>query len=544
MKRSTEKMKKNIGFIYLIGLWFVLHPAVGYAKKDSLPKNISFVKHSQAWFSSSNAAGLHHFTLGKVAEMNSRFCKQNGEFVNYYQSNDSYRWGIGTQSFYRFNERIVFYGQLDYQNFTGKNMAGSIVINPEKTPFNIVELSDTTQGRKNKERYRLVGALSVSTKSNLHLGVKVAYKASNYTKHKDLRHRNKRLNLDASLGLSYAFAVLEIGANYLYSRNIEEIYFKSFGNTDRQYMHLVDFGNFYGRYELYSDSGDGYISGWGAKPIVSQSHALHLQTNIQLSEHFGFFNEFELTKGKGHFGTDESNSIVYTTHKQNHLSYKGIFSYTRQNHLHRVAIELATNTLINYENAYRRNTLPGQLSKVEYLGKMKVFERNKLDVHVHYVGYLHRHPFGAKWLLSLDVKASQRQQKTSLFPFYREQTIRFFQTQASMQRTFLQGKKQWRIGTQWAYAKGFGNPFSDHQRGTNITSGNAPKSADLHLFREYEYLTLARIIPQLTGTYGQLIKHNRFAYVKLAYTFVYAFENKYMRGNKQQVFELTIGVDF
>lgn len=544
MKRTTKKMKKNIRFICQIGLFFILYTNVGYAQKDSLPQSFSFVKNSQAWFSSNNAAGLRHFTLGKVAEVSSSFNKKNGKFINYYQSSNSYQWKIATKSFYRFNEQVVFYGEIDYQNFMGKNMGGSIFINPAKMPFNIVELSDTTQGRKDKEEYQLLGALSVSTKNNLHLGAKVAYKASNYAKHKDLRHRNKQLNLDASLGLSYTFKFLEMGANYLYSRNIEEIYFKIFGNTDRQYMHLVDFGNFYGRYELYSDNGDGYISGSGAKPIVNIGHTVNLQLNIRLSEAFSFFYEFGFTKNKGYFGTDESNSIVYTTHQKNYFSYKGIFTYKKQSNLHRLAIRLSTNSLINYENAYRRNTLPGQLSRIEYLGKIKVFEHNKLDINIHYISYLDIYRFASKWLIKFDIDATNREQKTSIFPFYRQQKITFFQSKASIQRTFVQGNKQWRVSTQLAYGKGFGNPFYDYQRAVGAINSKIPESTELNLYREYEYYTLAHINPRLAITYGQLVKSKIFVYAKLAYSFIYAFDNEYIKGNKQRIFELKVGIDF
>lgn len=538
------KMKKNIFFIFLLTFLLALNLNDTYAQKDSLPKTFSFVKNSKGWFSSNNAAGLSHFSLHKVAEVNSFLNKKKGEFVNYYQSNDSYRWGIGTQSFYRFNERVVFYGKIDYQNFTGKNMAGSIFINPGKTPFNIVELSDTTQGIKNREQYRLLGAFSIALINHLYLGIKVDYKTSNYAKHKDLRHRNKQLNLDASLGLSYTFKFLEIGANYLYSRNIEEIYFKIFGNTDRQYMHLIDFGNFYGRYELYSDSGDGYISGWGAKPLASITHTYNLQLNIKLSEQLSFFNELGFGKNAGHFGTDESNSIVYTTHKANNLNYKGIFTYAKENNLQRLAIELNTNTLMNYENAYRRNTLPGQLSEIEYLGKVKMFERNKLGLNINYIGYLDIHKFGSKWLFKSYIKASEREQKTSIFPFYRKQKITFFESQLGVERTFFQENRQWSLGLGISYAKGLGKPFSETMRGSISANTKTPKSTEFNLFREYEYYTLARINPQFDVSYGKLIKNKMLAYVRLAYSFTYAFDNEHIKGNYLQMFELKIGVDF
>lgn len=124
--------------------------------------------------------------------------KSDGQFIDYFQSPDSYTLGGEAESFYRVTPRLVFHGWVSYHNFTGKQMGGSAFIDPNSTPFNMVESTDTTKGAKQQEVYRLTGSLAYDLSKRVTLGAKMDYTSTNYTKRKDLRHRNKLLNLVAT----------------------------------------------------------------------------------------------------------------------------------------------------------------------------------------------------------------------------------------------------------------------------------------------------------------------------------------------------------
>lgn len=67
-----------------------------------------YVKSSEAWLSSKNAAGLKRLPVDGVsrAGIRSRFC--NGGFVNYNESDKSFIYGLSTESFLRTGNSIVF----------------------------------------------------------------------------------------------------------------------------------------------------------------------------------------------------------------------------------------------------------------------------------------------------------------------------------------------------------------------------------------------------------------------------------------------------
>lgn len=538
-----RKNKKHV--FYILILWFaIISNSLLAQTADSVFADFNFAKNSQAWLNSNNATGLHHFQLSHASTISLSFNKQKGGFVNYYQSDNSNVWSGKTESYYRLNNKIVFYGLVNYKNFMGKNMGGSIFLNPNETPFNILETADSTAGNKKQENYQLIGAISFAIKPNLYLGTKINYQATNYAKHKDLRHKNKALNLKLTAGISYKLKSLEIGANYLYNRYIEGIQLDMFGNTDKQYMLLIDFGNFYGRRELYDDNGIGYISGYGEKPLSNISNGGNLQIDIILSDKLTFFNEFGFNKSKGNFGIKEMGSILYTSHKGYNLSYTGVLSYQQQNRLHKLKLNFANSNLTNYENIFRISTNPGELSKTEYFGEVKMLNRKLLQTSINYTGYFCIKNLKPKWELQAGVNIFNRNQKTSIFPFYRKQNISNLIAQASLMRTFFYTNKQLSVQANIGYGKGTGTPFTDTHRGTLSTITKKPKSSELNIYREHEFYTLSRMIAGINAKYGLYLKNKLFAYKKLSYQLTYAPNTQYIKGKYLHYLQIKIGIEF
>jgi hypothetical protein len=79
-------------------------------------------------------------------------------------------------------------------------MTGSVFLQ-DRLPFDIMEDSLTNKGHKHCDRYHLTGGFSYSLSPAVALGLKADYTAANYAKYKDLRHKNKLMNLDVTIGL-------------------------------------------------------------------------------------------------------------------------------------------------------------------------------------------------------------------------------------------------------------------------------------------------------------------------------------------------------
>ena len=197
-------MKRN-DILRLLALATVLGqgiPALAQVQDSLLLRDYQYVKQQDAWLTSGNAAALTRYQAKNIAEANLSL------------------------RFYRVSRRTVVYGSIAYENANAWRTTGSAWIDPTHKPFDIVEATLDNPGKKHRDTYQLTGAVGVDLGKGLSLGAQVDYTGANYAKYKDLRHKNKLMDLTASVGLYAPVASwLNVGANYRYHRNTESITF-------------------------------------------------------------------------------------------------------------------------------------------------------------------------------------------------------------------------------------------------------------------------------------------------------------------------------
>ncbi|MDR0419568.1 MAG: hypothetical protein LBH34_05095 [Prevotellaceae bacterium] len=284
-------------------------------------QSFQYIKHTDAWLISENAAGLQYLPILKISLVEVSLNKDNGEFINYYQSNNSYSIGARAESFFRLSPKVVLYGKVGYSNFHGRSMGGSAFIEPGYNIIDIVEMADSTRGSKVLEDYHLIGAIGINIYKGLSLGGKVDYRAMNYAKYKDLRHTNKLLDMSVTAGFSYKFSkVLDFGVSYFYRRTVEGLLFEKHGNIDKQYNSMVNFGAFYGRNELFSEHG--YTS--ENNPSFNRFNGLSVQVELGFTNRLRFFNEFSYKLRNGHYGQKTTSTPIFLVNNASVISYKGV----------------------------------------------------------------------------------------------------------------------------------------------------------------------------------------------------------------------------
>lgn len=269
-----------------------------------------------------HAAGLQYIPVTKISTASAFINRSTGGFVNYHQSDNSFTAGASAESFYRFNQHVVFNGSITYGNFNGENMGGSALIDPYKNPVDVNEGDDNNAGTKKLESYTLQGAISAALNKRLTAGGSLQYQVANFAKTKDLRHSNRLLDMDVAAGVSYKVAsTWELGVNYHYVRRIESFSFAMYGNTDQQYVSLINFGNFSGVTELFTDDPVGYISGGGVRPMINNTHRLGLQIATRVNSQVHMLHEFSYGIREGYYGVRGSSSIVFTEHTAPEYQY-------------------------------------------------------------------------------------------------------------------------------------------------------------------------------------------------------------------------------
>ena len=523
-------------------MWLILTGGVlCSASVVAQSSDFGYIKNQNAWLTSENAAGLNSLSVKKASLAEVYFNKSNGDFINYYQSNNSYTFGGLCESFFRQNEKTVFYGKVDYTNFAGKHMSGSTFYDPNYNPFDIVEYADSTAGTKKMETYHLIGAISTIVSPKFVVGAKIDYVATSYFKTKDLRHTNDLLDMNVTAGLRYQFSKrLDAGINYYYRRSVEGITFQSMGNTNQQFNSLISFGSFLGRQERFGESG--YTTESSNTPFFNEFHGVSVQLELSPISNLRFFNELGIKRRNGYFGKHSSTSVLFTEHNSTTFNYRGVLSFTKNTSVHQLELKLEEENLKNFENAYRKETSSGGNTTIAYYGETQMLDRKRILASAEYTGNLHVKNNIPVWFLQASANFFERDQTVSVYPSYRKQTINQLHVGALIQRNIIRRINMYSIYFGSGYTAGGGTRNNDGRYGSADSKSSAV-SLDRYLFREYEYLTTSRINETTGFRYTRNLPRNLKVYGDVRGELTKSFSARYL-GDTFQTVSLAIGCTF
>ncbi|MDR2682274.1 MAG: hypothetical protein LBB64_00210 [Dysgonamonadaceae bacterium] len=508
----------------------------------------AYVQQTEAWLGSRNAAGLLLTPVQKVSMAEVFAGKGDGGFVNYYQSDNSYEWGAGAESYYRLNPRVVLYGKMRYTNFTGQNMTGSAFIDPDYNAFDLSEMADSTRGAKNRETFLLSGGAAAQLGHGFSLGGQVDYRTANYAKYRDLRHTNKLLDLTASAGVNYqipaggdAWALI-VGGCYLYRRSVEGLSFNMYGVTDKQYYTLINFGGFYGNSELWSASGSKSYT-IDSKPMFNEFNGGAIQLNWRLQNGWNVFGEAIYLNRTGYYGKQSPNTYVFTNHNGTETTVNGTVAYSRAENRHSLSLQAGTEHLENYELISHEDT-QGSRTNIIYTGSNRVLNRDETTFKADYTGSFGVRNFCPAWQIQAGGEYGNRDRHISLYPYYRLQTIWNYKVYARASRRFWNGNNQYGITLGARYGAGGGTPKDDRTYAPPSSQQKPPKSLDPLLYQEYEYLTAPRWAVHTTLEYARNVNPAVCAYVHLNCDVTYATKTEYITQKTYTFVSLSAGCRF
>lgn len=516
---------------------------------DSLWIELETVRRSEPWLSNDNASGLSYLSDLKLSDIRISISKNDGDFVNYYQSGNSFEYGAKAESFYRLDKRIVFYGKIAYSAFEGKNMGGSAFIDPYRNPFDIVEYVDSTRGTKELEQYHLIGAMSMDLSGRFTLGGKIDYTAANYSKRRDLRHATRLMNLSLTLGGLYKLNErIEAGANFHYNRRIESVEFSSLGNKDKRYTSLINFGSFMGKFEEFTDnSTTAFTRSGGSFPVVNNTYGGSLQLGVEINPELKFLNDLLYHSKSGYYGRKGTNTVVFTEHDIDSYQYSGAFTLKGGRNLHTFGIKAGYDNLKNDENIYRQETSPENDGKliVVYYGKSERLKQDIINGGVYYTFDRSVDKFNPEWTIKTGADYFQRKQTTSFYPYYRKQTLKSYQVYLNVTRSFIRDNNRYSFCLGALYGSGSGDVKKDGLYITPSDEQSEPKTIDRYLYREFEYFTADRIRGEIAFDYSRILKQPDIrVYARIQYNYTKAFDVTYLEGDHHSAFKLSIGCRF
>lgn len=457
----------------------VLTSAAPAPASDALFQDYHFIKQQDAWLMNANAAALTRFQHNNIAIAELSSTRQEGELTNFDGSPCVWQSQAGIESFFRLNPRIVLFGSMRYLSFDGKDMGGSAFLPQElwqsssvfpssipyhlasitpsgsHRPFDIVEDS-TNQGEKHADVYRLSGGIGWQFYHNLAAGLRLDYTAANYAKYKDLRHKNKLMDLQLTAGIYVPIVSwLSAGAHYQYHRNVESISFATYGKSDKVYHSLIDYGNFFGLFEQYGSVG--YTDKNREMPLFEEGHGGGLQLELQPLNDWTLFASMQLHQADGYYGRKSPFTITLAQHQRNCLETNARIKLTRRSSQHYIDFAYSKEHLENEANTYLDQKNETGATYYEYYDPVETGKKEWQKYHLAYTAHLGITGQLPKWTVTAAFQWEQRQQTAYLYPFYRQQKLTCYGWGTALARHLSIGKGICTLSAEASFRKGTDN---------------------------------------------------------------------------------------
>ena len=298
------------------------------AQDSLLLRDYRYVQLSSPWLTQRNAAALALYDSRNIAEADLSLSHTSGELTGFSGSPSLTTLQVAIESFYRISPRAVVFGGIGYNNLSGDDMTGSVFLQ-DRLPFDIMEDSLTNNGHKHCDSYHLTGGFSYSLSPAVAIGLKADYTAANYAKYKDLRHKNKLMNLDVTIGLlstlNCQLSTINLGLDYTYHRRTESLEFATYGKNDKVYKSLIDYGAMMGIIEQFGN--EGYTDKSNEMPLFEDGHSGGLQFSIDHGR-FSLYNALTYSHATGYYGRKSQYTITYTDHDRDIFTEHLRLAYT------------------------------------------------------------------------------------------------------------------------------------------------------------------------------------------------------------------------
>ena len=459
------------------------------AQDSLLLRDYRYVQQSSPWFTQRNAAALALYNSRNIAEADLSLSHASGSLTGFSGSPSLTTLQVAIESFYRISPRAVVFGGIGYNNLSGDDMTGSVFLQ-DRLPFDIVEDSLTNKGHKHCDSYHLTGGFSYSLSPALALGLKADYTAANYAKYKDLRHKNKLMNLDVTVGLMSTLnchlSTINLGLDYTYHRRTESLEFATYGKNDKVYKSLIDYGAMMGIIEQFGN--EGYTDKTNEMPLFEDGHSGGLRVSFSRGA-FTIFNALTFSHHTGYYGRKSQYTITYTDHGRDIFTEHVRLSYDISTSRYGLDIRYQNEKVKNRSNTYRGLVNENGATHYEYYDAVESGDKGWRNLDIDYTMHLGvRHELPT-WTITAGYHWQQRDITAYLYPYYRQQQLRTNEWTASIVRNVILRKGVWNISLHGGYQKGTGDVYRD---GTFVTPSDKqpqPATMSAFLYQDYQYLT-------------------------------------------------------
>ncbi|MBR5384246.1 MAG: hypothetical protein IK143_00025 [Bacteroidales bacterium] len=511
--------------------------SVSAEDKDNY-RDFDFVKSTTPYLNLSNPAALAAWD-GKISKATVNFDKDNGGLTSLVQSENSYKVGAGTESFYRTSDRIAFHGGINWYYTQGRNMGGQILLDPDYNPVNFLETGTDTRGVRKRESYSLLGEMSYSFSDRWAAGIAFHYDALDQTKIKDPRFSTDWTDLSLVAGTTFRPSDgLMLGVSAFYRNTLEKIQAGIYGPTDKQYFLEADRGGFFGTvFELVGDHG--FLTTKGNRPMDNT----FLGGAVQAVIGGVFSNELTFKYRNGYYGRKSSGTAVFYEFDGAEIRYDGALTLPVGSNIHKVTLSASYSKLANSENSFNFVTPLGGVTVVEYTGESYIYDETVTDGALGYVWYHNVSGNHPDLTLGANVSFHSKKQATSIYPFYRNHNVSQVDADIYCIKSFDLRKSKFVVEAHGLCHTGYGDARDDGEY--THASYTILKSFDTWLDWQYEYETAKRAGAALAFKWEFPRPSGAVPYIKVADTFQSLLKKpEFVPGRTRNTASITLGINF
>ncbi len=498
---------------------------------------------SDACLGAGNAVWLTQLDTARLSQASFFADYRKGGLRNYSDADKQTTLGAQTDTYARLpmqrGEAFV-YGAAGYDYSSGKHMNGSVFIDPEWMPFDLV-MTDSTAGTKHLENYAIEGA-AAWTDGRLTFGARLALNAASYAKTRDLRHNNKLLALDLTAGFGYDFGPIAIAANYAYSRSTEGIDFGIYGTQDKTYTTLVSYGTFWGLPETASTS-LGFTQTTREMPFFDSHNGGAVQLLARFGERWRWFADFSLSHRSGYYGPESAYTAVLTDHEGNRFDVTSQLTFELSTVRQRLTAHFVHETLENSLRLYRTESDGYGLTEVVYYGTTPTLDADRTQLAVDYRADLGVDCGTPRWTFALDYSLNSTDRTAMRFLITHRTQIDTHRLAASVVRNVFVGESLISAKLGGAVQWGSGTPSEfGTQQGTQPTSTRLTLLTD-DLMTDYDFRTNRRGLGSAEVGFMHPVASVSLGF-KLSYAFEKCAHSDFLDGSTRHHFAASLACQF
>lgn len=475
------------------------------------------IERRNSWNAGTNVTGIMMDSITtSYAELYGN--NRHGDFRNSYEAGKSWSAGAVAKSITHLKGYSLT-GSFSFDQTSGKNMSGSMFIHPGFYPVDVLEF---IPGRKDLQTYAFMGGIATDIAPNWRLGGKIDFSAANYSKRKDLRHTNYRLDLTVAPSVMYHSGELAIGFSYIFNKNSESVKAEVIGTAETSYNAFLDKGLMYGAYEAWNGSGIHLSeSGINGFPVKELSHGAAMQLQWK-----GFYGDIEYMHSSGSAGEREAIWFKFPTHRiTSHLSYR----FKQGDKEHFLRLNLQWSHLTNNENVISKETVNG-ITTTHVHGSNRIFEQDAFSANPEYELISPR----GELCLGTELSASKRL-VTQMYPYVASEKM-------LCSRTYISGVLHTGRFDLKAAASFSTGDFTEKSRTveTATEAGNPPYRLTDYYNLQNEYATATHATLHL----GLRYHFNRGIYAEVQGSYTHGFNLNYIEGSSRWNETIKLGYTF